>query len=317
MGPPCSQTWPKSFWFIRGNRLHRRVLLVLPGAAATIATNTANNPANIEAFYANNDVSAHLVGGLTSGKVVPNSLADLTKRENRFAHNSSTWPFDIRGWGSYGVPTLAECSDSNFMGGWVNGATPPPVAGPNGNVDMWDNSAAGTVNTTLSDQALPNGVANSNATRLADDVILNNVIEFDVKAWDKDANGGLGAYVDLGYGGGGTVALTSYPGADRFSSAGVTQSGLTQIYDSGNFSYENEGKYSLNASGAPTGATLAGQYTNGFDDLATGIVDNYSEQINPPPYPTALRGIQVKIRCFEPNSRQFKEVTIEHDFLPK
>jgi len=37
----------------------------------------------------------------------------------------------------------------------------------------------------------------------------------------------------------------------------------------------------------------------------------------PQPYsapPLGLRGIQIKIRVFEPDSRQIREVTIIHDF---
>jgi hypothetical protein len=36
-----------------------------------------------------------------------------------------------------------------------------------------------------------------------------------------------------------------------------------------------------------------------------------------PPYPVPLRGIQVKIRTFEPDSRQIREVTVVQDFLPR
>ena len=36
-----------------------------------------------------------------------------------------------------------------------------------------------------------------------------------------------------------------------------------------------------------------------------------------PPYPYPLRGIQVKIRVFEPDSRQVREVTVVQDFLPQ
>ena len=36
-----------------------------------------------------------------------------------------------------------------------------------------------------------------------------------------------------------------------------------------------------------------------------------------PPYPIPLRGIQVKIRTFEPDSRQVHEVTVIQDFLPQ
>ena len=39
--------------------------------------------------------------------------------------------------------------------------------------------------------------------------------------------------------------------------------------------------------------------------------------ITSPPYPYPLRGIQVKIRVFEPDSRQVREVTVVQDFLPQ
>ena len=60
-----------------------------------------------------------------------------------------------------------------------------------------------------------------------------------------------------------------------------------------------------------------GNSTNGLDDDGNGIVDDASEWITSPPYPVPLRGIQIKIRCFEPDSRQVREITIEQDFLPK
>ena len=38
-------------------------------------------------------------------KLVPNSLGDLTKRENRFAHPAITFPFDARALGTlWGFP---------------------------------------------------------------------------------------------------------------------------------------------------------------------------------------------------------------------
>jgi hypothetical protein len=67
--------------------------------------------------------------------------------------------------------------------------------------------------------------------------------------------------------------------------------------------------------------------TNGFDDpgndatgsvtAANGIVDDDTEKLTSPPYPHPLRGIQVKIRVFEPDSRQIREVTVVQDFLPQ
>ena len=117
-----------------------------------------------------------------------------------------------------------------------------------------------------------------------------------------------------------------------------------RVYDSGCFSYENEGIYNFKNSVTPVplnpnpnvnrllkpasqypspyyppglGQWPAGTSTNGLDDDNDGVVDDASEQITSSPYPVPLRGIQVKIRCYEPDSRQIREVTIENDFLPK
>jgi len=254
-------------WFVRGNTLHRRVLLVVPSMASAIANSAKNT------FYATNDISAHI----SNGQIVPNSLADLTKRENRYAHPASTYPFDAKAWGALGLPTLNECS-SNWMAKWVNGSTPPPAGGgAGGNVDLWDSASIQTG--PLKEDAQGTG------TRVADDVVLKNVIGFDVKIWQPGANGAAGSYVDLGY-------------------------------DSGCWSYENEGIYNIDNSGNPTNPQgPPGQFTNGLADKGGAVDDNSERLTTPPPFP--LRGIQVKIRCFEPDSRLVREITIEQDFLPK
>ena len=271
---------------------------------------------------------------------MPNSLADLTKRENRFGHDARKFPFDVRGWGTLGLPTLAECSSPSYMSSWGTGSTPTPTAGTIGNVNMWDNSVNGTYSVAkiFPDQALnqpkPNGL------RVSDDVVLTNVIGFNVKVWEPAANNGAGGYVDLGAG---TTAstqgrpaaatpLNSFtfplgPTVSRFANkGGIAESGLASsttypqsVYDSGCFGYANKAQ--------PLGNSQA---TNGLDDSLPGtpgygIVDDLSEYVvsggtlapGISPYPVPLRGIQIKIRCFEPDSRQIREVTIEHDFLPK
>ncbi len=35
-----------------------------------------------------------------------------------------------------------------------------------------------------------------------------------------------------------------------------------------------------------------------------------------PPYPYPLRGVQIKIRVYEPNSKLVREVTVEETFVP-
>ena len=319
-------------WFLRGNRLHRRVLLIVPGAAAAVA-----GYSNGKSFYNDYDLSVHAAA---NGQIVPNSLADLVKRENRFAHDATKFPYDVRGWGKYGLPTLAECSSPTWIStNWTIGAPPPaPGAMTGGTADLWDLSPTGSMNTTFSDQAL--NATNKDGLRVADDVILTNVIGFDVKVWEPAANGGAGGYVDLGSNetgaSGGAVSIA--PGAKtpfqsplgpsmyRFANAGIQESGLARgaaltngiatqaVYDSGCFSYANE--------------LGNGQATNGLDDNGSGTVDELGEYIlssgslagkapGVSPYPVPLRGIQVTIRCFEPDSKQIREITIEHDFLPK
>ena len=44
-------------------------------------------------------------------------------------------------------------------------------------------------------------------------------------------------------------------------------------------------------------------------------VDDPSELEAPPPYRYPLRGIQIKIRAFENDTKQVREVTIVNEFL--
>ena len=53
------------------------------------------------------------------------------------------------------------------------------------------------------------------------------------------------------------------------------------------------------------------------DDTGNGIVDDIYETETSPPYLATLRGIQVQIRTFEPDSRQVRTVTLVMDFVTK
>ena len=46
------------------------------------------------------------------------------------------------------------------------------------------------------------------------------------------------------------------------------------------------------------------------------LVDESSEQETSPPYPYPLRGVEVRIRVYEPRSRQVRQVTVRHTFVP-
>lgn len=190
--------------------------------------------ASAQQFY---DISVRTEGG----RLVPNTLADLGRRENRFA------------------------------------------------------TATGSLRNTVRD---------------GEDVMLTNVISFDVRAFDPQARsqvsgtivrypgdptyvagaGPAGAYVDLGAGqAAGPLSLP--PDAKSGLAAG------TVAYDTWTLAYEFNG---------------AG--TNGLDDNADGLPDDVGEFTRPPPYNVPLRGIEVRIRCYEPSSNQVRQMTVRQTF---
>ncbi|MBU4398215.1 MAG: prepilin-type N-terminal cleavage/methylation domain-containing protein [Planctomycetes bacterium] len=268
-------------WFLRGRTLHRRVLLVAPNVTIPPPPGTTN-------YYANYDISARALydaGGTIIG-YAPNTLGDLTRRECRFAH-PATFPCDVRLWQwTVGttefptLPTLWECSST----GWsTEQLPPPPPPHPVSALDLWTNADG---------YRLPDNqfILDATRNRVSDDVILTNVIGFDVKAWDPLQND----YVDLGYDELSSLRGLNHPGQT------ITGSDTTaRVYDT--WSTTN---YHPN-------------WNNGIDDNTDGIVDDDAEKLYPPPYPIPLRGIQVKIRVFEPDSCQVREVTVVQDFLPR
>jgi hypothetical protein len=344
-------------WFIRGRTLYRRQLLVAPG----LWNNLIASP-SASRFYELNDISVRVQNKL----IVPNTLSDLTRRECRYAHPIDVFPFDARRWGLLGLPTLRESATWNLLSPPI----PPPPAIPNPSpfnpiypsqyydpgyfsltaanpLDFWTNNASHRLPDPYMDL-----VQGPPTIRIADDIILTNVIGFDVKAWEP----ALGQYVDLGYEMRPNIPtdppaklqdIKHYPaeiaddapivpgemfyhrgyssvtapekgyfayllGCYRSSDATLTPIYTPRVYDTWSTHYENVG-----LTGLPSATYPPGRSTNGFDDDGNGIVDDENEKITSPPYPAPLRGIQVKIRVFEPDSRQIIERTIVQDFLPK
>lgn len=147
-----------------------------------------------------------------------------------------------------------------------------------------------------------------------------------------------GAYVDLDYSAYpiATYLATTYPlavpwarAASTFSGPGNTRSQLARVYDTWSSHYESDGL-------DQDGDGLVDEGTDGFDNDGDGVVDdgpdvdfNGDGMIDPndpsevgewetmPPYLAPLRGIQVRIRTFEPDSRQVRTVTLVMDFATK
>jgi type II secretory pathway pseudopilin PulG len=264
--------------------LHRRQLLILGYLGRS---SLVNNALPLSTDRAACDISLRSDTIADQGQVLlPNSLGDLTKREHRF----------MRG----GYAFLLESGVSRSVA-----AQKFPYAFP---VD--------TAQHAVSEASL------TGTKRASEDVVLTNVIGFDVRVFDPQATlsadgrvpgdpgyvvppagSSVGAYVDLGWGGGIPGARTDpFPpaGTTAFQSAGVMVSGTNRLpttYDTWSRHYEfNE----VDEDGD-------GKADEGLDDA----IDNETS----PPYPVPLRGVEVRIRCYEPSSRQIRQVTIRHSFV--
>ena len=289
--------------------LHRRQLLVIPyvGAGAFSASGSNWIRGSLSTVSGTYDLSLRAVpaGGTDPPYLLPNSLTDLTKRENRFLHNLS-----------------GTISNANY-----------PYD------DFSQNLAATGPHTAL---------------RAGEDVALTNVVAFDIRLFEPNvavkvtpANTAALVPGDPGYPSGSSTpakggyidlipSLTSsatsvgavFPtvGVPAFQTHGVFVTGTSGannsqslrptvgtktfgIYDTGSLHYESNGVDEDNDGSTDEGA-------DGVDSNGDGVIDDAGERETSPPYPVALRGIEVRIRCYEPQSRQVRQVTVRHTFVP-
>ncbi len=298
--------------------LRRRVLLVRPDVllnASYGALSYPYGPANGTSVFTIADLSLRRVG--TSW--VANDLATLTRRENRFGRNAS--PLGIAGGGAgLAGPGLFP----NFM------LEPQHLP-------------------RLKDVVLPpvGPINNYFIFRQDEDIVLTNVVAFDVQVFDSSAtvrdvnnevavgptdpgyNGAagapasFGAFIDLGSGvtnpltgqvtpfGAQSWLQTNY--ANLLLSNGLLSKA---IYDTWSLSYERDG---INQTTDPNMAVpdpFIDTGADGLDNNNNGVTDELSEYEAPPPYTTALRGIKVTIRVIDPDTRQVAQTTIIADFTP-
>ena len=239
----------------------------------------------IPAVYKNHDISLRPEGST----LYPNSLGDLTKRENRFLH------------------ILSSGAAASFPF--------PCLIGP-------------TVSRIVFDAA---------SGRQGEDLILSNVIAFDVRVYDpeaamRSASGGqvltpgdrgygaatassptpkgayidLGADIDAGAGKSGTSLGSAMANKSRFTGACT--------YDTWSTHYEFNG-INENAGDADDFGTDTG--SDGQDNNSNGLVDELAEYDTLPPYSAPLRGLEVRIRVYDPSSRQVRQFSVRHSFVPR
>ena len=312
--------------------LYRRQFLISPVWIQSPPTppgtplNIGTGQANLNQYYDNYDVSAH-PDRFNPGNMIANSLADLTYRDNRFAHNN----FQSKAKAPFVVNATTLTAAPAWSSYFANSLTPFPVDDP--------------------------------SQRYGEDVVLTNVLSFDVKVWDPGAavlpdasqrplvpsDPGYipefknwraatypaawhaqpvqyGAYVDLNYANtpinfGGSIPPSYF--ANGFFGSGNNGGPFSLLvagnnngiatYDSWCQGYEYF-HYDIQANQSPNQAYDG--FDNGTAGASNGVVDDPTERLSSPPYPVPLRGVQIKIRVYEPSTRQVREVTIAETFLP-
>ena len=128
-----------------------------------------------------------------------------------------------------------------------------------------------------------------------------------------------GAYIDMGVLNGGT-----------FNSMNARSQLQTATYDTWSNHYEfngisenndnmgdsdgidNDGDNLIDESGED----LVDEKNNMIDDDSNGIVDDSNESETSPPYAVPLRGLEVRIRIYDTSTRQVRQVTVRHTFVP-
>ena len=257
----CREAGTQSVAGTRMFNLYRRQLLVI-GYVGT--AEFAGNA--IAGSLPNNDYD--LSFQLENGHLLPNTLGDLTKRENRFMHSSSQFPFELQ-----------VDAESRLL--------------PEATFDETE--------------------------RVWEDVVLTNVVSFDMRAFDPEARaevsgsttrypgdpgytngtGAFGAYVDLGAGQGGRLSRAMSPKCQLPASR--------PTYDTWNRQYEFNGADEDRDNVMDRGTSRA-------DAIGDGLVAGSAELETGPPYPVPLKGIEVRIRCYDPTGRQVRQATVRQSF---
>ena len=249
--------------------VYRRQLIVTGYVGAApfyVSGSTTNNqiPGTLPAAYNLYDISLRASGAA----LVPNTLADLTIRANRFLH--------------------------------------APVSTPVFSV------------------ATPGTYFDSASGREGEDIVLTNVLAFDVRVFDPQAqskiNGTTVLYpTDPGYSGGTDPTGAKVKGC--FIDLGQAQanpstilsdsakSGLTSTYDTWSTHYESDG-----VDDDPLINATIDQGTDGLDSDGDNMPDELDEAEKPPPYAVPLSGIEILIRCYDPISQQVRQITVRQVF---
>ena len=362
--------------------VYRRVLLIapwvdeLPPYVRTTPASDPDNKMNLDrVYYQLSDVSFRRSinpDGSQGDLRIPNTLTDLTKRENRFGHFRVDFPHALELKPIRIDPTSGVRKNFPAYYAPIGGNTKRPVMHPFGLPFEWDESEVFNEQTVIPKTPPGEHAATGNPTvgddRKGEDVMLNDVLAFDLRVFDPGAQliqvagvttepsdagwrfepsvtlpiVGLGAYVDINYWdqyriyinnvvGLADSGLSSLPAAVHpqptfFSGVASAKSQLattlSTVYDTWPYHYETDGLDQdgdgVDSNGDGNLDMFVDEGTDGLDDAPQiNGVDDPDERETAPPYDTPLRGLQVKLRIYDRDSRQIREATVTRNFVPQ
>lgn len=344
--------------------IYRRAMLIRPdlglvfdhwGSAAYANTNTGLTQLrnDLVDFFNSNDLSVRIEWMLDASginvRLWANSLADLTRRENRFAHmrilsdRASAAPLlslppvgADANWYALAAPAFPHPIDLNRRS--ITSLYRAPKIGVNAGEDVMLTDALAFDVRVFDPRAIIRSYQHSagpppvNEAIAPGDPAYFNGFTPPINAWSPQSPPtntiGLGAFVDLGYGHGNAASAiarlrydtSGVASSSDFSGAPHARSGLnatavnfrtpTYTYCTWSMQYERNGV-------DEDGDGVADEGFDGFDNDNNNGVDDPGERETSPPYPLPLRGVQVTIRAYEPDSRQVRQVSVTADFIPE
>jgi hypothetical protein len=116
-----------------------------------------------------------------------------------------------------------------------------------------------------------------------------------------------------------------YDAVNNTNFTGLYQTRIGFTWDSWTLAYERDGinqDFAVEA----TGNQAVDEGTDGLDSLVLNPlgggalvyingIDDAGERETVPPYAYPLRGVQIRIRLYEPGTRQVRQATVENDFI--
>ena len=139
----------------------------------------------------------------------------------------------------------------------------------------------------------------NNTLRAGEDIVLTNVIAFDVRAFDPTAAARLAS---------GVAVFPGDPGYETGDTSPVAKGAyVNRTFDTWSLHYEQNGL-------DEDGDGKVDEGFNGFDDNGDDLADDAGERETSPPSPGPLRGLEVRVRCYEPTSRLVRQITVRHSF---